>query len=118
MKKLLGTLAFACIIQFAFAQKISVVGVIIDEKNKQPIDGAIININNEYIITKEDGIFIFSKIEAKDFILKNTEENWIPMENLLPKNAHFENQLYKEVIRFLLDEKLLLVNNKNELKSV
>ena len=55
---------------------------------------------------------------AKDFILKNTEENWIPMENLLPKNAHFENQLYKEVIRFLLDEKLLLVNNKNELKSV
>ena len=40
------------------------------------------------------------------------------MENLLPKNAHFENQLYKEVIRFLLDEKLLLVNNKNEQKSV
>jgi ATP-dependent DNA helicase RecQ len=55
---------------------------------------------------------------AKDFILKNTTENWTSMETLLPKNAHFENQLYREVIRFLLDEKMLLVNNKNELKSV
>jgi hypothetical protein len=32
MKKLLGTLAFACMIQLAFAQKISVIGVVIDEK--------------------------------------------------------------------------------------
>lgn len=55
---------------------------------------------------------------AKDFILKNTANNWISMESLLPKHAHFETQLYKEVIRFLLDEKMLLLNNKNELKRV
>ena len=54
---------------------------------------------------------------AKEFILNSTAENWIPMENLLPKNAHFENQLYREVIRFLLDEQFLTVNSKNELKK-
>ena len=70
MKKLLGTLAFACMIQLAFAQKISVIGVVIDEKNKQPIDGAIINLNNEYVITKDDGVFSFSKIDAQEFVLK------------------------------------------------
>lgn len=70
MKKLLGTLAFACMIQLAFAQKISVIGVVIDEKNKQPIDGAIINLNNEYVITKDDGVFNFSKIDAQEFVLK------------------------------------------------
>lgn len=55
--------------------------------------------------------------QAKEFILNSTAENWIPMENLLPKNAHFENQLYREVIRFLLDEQFLTVNSKNELKK-
>ncbi|MFN8284188.1 MAG: ATP-dependent DNA helicase RecQ [Chitinophagales bacterium] len=53
---------------------------------------------------------------AKEFILKSTAENWMPMDALLPK-AHFENLLYKEVVRFLLDEKLVIVNNKNELKK-
>jgi hypothetical protein len=57
-------------IQLAFAQKISVIGVVIDEKNKQPIDGAIINLNNEYVITKDDGVFNFSKIDAQEFVLK------------------------------------------------
>lgn len=55
---------------------------------------------------------------AKSYILQKTKDSWVKSEDLLPENAHFAQQLYKEVIRFLLDEKLLLINDKNELKSV
>lgn len=55
---------------------------------------------------------------AKRYILQRTQENWVKADDLLPKNAHFAAQLYKDVIRFLLDEKLLVANEKNELKSV
>lgn len=57
-------------------------------------------------------------IESKNHILELVKNDWVKMENVLPQNAHFKTQLYKEVIRFLLDEKLLLLNDKNELKSV
>ena len=50
--------------------------------------------------------------------LQKTKNTWVKTEDLLPENAHFAKQLYKEVIRFLLDEKKLMTNDKNELKSV
>ncbi len=56
--------------------------------------------------------------KAKNYILQKTNNTWVKTEDLLPKNAHFASRLYKEVIRFMLDEKLLQVNDKNELKSV
>ena len=55
---------------------------------------------------------------AKSYILQKTKNTWVKTEDLLPENAHFAKQLYKEVIRFLLDEKKLMTNDKNELKSV
>jgi ATP-dependent DNA helicase RecQ len=55
---------------------------------------------------------------AKELILNKTKNGWMKTEDLLPENAHFARQLYKEVIRFLLDEKKLITNDKNELKSV
>jgi ATP-dependent DNA helicase RecQ len=58
-------------------------------------------------------------IIAKRAILEKLDKNkWSKVEDILPKNAHFARQLYKEVIRFLLDEKMLVTNNKNELKRV
>ncbi|MDB5226038.1 MAG: ATP-dependent helicase RecQ [Bacteroidota bacterium] len=53
---------------------------------------------------------------AKNDILQKTAAVWTPAEKLLPENAHFAKELYKDVIRFLLDEKLLIANEKNELK--
>ena len=58
----------------------------------------------------------FKKI--KEYILLKTNDNWVKIDDILPKNAHFTLQLYKEVIRFMLDEKLLQTNEKNEIKSV
>lgn len=54
---------------------------------------------------------------AKVDVLQKTSDAWLNINDLLPKNAHFAKQLYKDVIRFLLDEKLLIINNKNELKK-
>lgn len=56
-------------------------------------------------------------IQTKNQILGLVKNDWIKMEEILPENAHFKLQLYKDVIRFLLDEKLILINEKNELKS-
>jgi iron complex outermembrane receptor protein len=70
MKKLLGTMAFALLTFIAFAQKISVTGIVTDEKTNQPIDGSIVNINNQTVITNENGIFNFSKMMGKNFIIK------------------------------------------------
>lgn len=55
---------------------------------------------------------------AKDDILQKTNNTWISIDDILPKNAHFAQILYKDVIRFLLDEKILMTNEKNELKKV
>ena len=52
---------------------------------------------------------------AKEHILQLTNNNWIKIDDVLPKNAHFAKQLYKEVIRFMLDEKMLQTNEKNEI---
>ena len=58
-------------------------------------------------------------IIAKRTILDKLDRNkWSKVEDILPENAHFARQLYKDVIRFLLDEKMLVTNNKNELKRV
>jgi iron complex outermembrane receptor protein len=70
MKKLLGTMAFAIITFIAFAQKISVTGIVTDAKTNQPIDGSIVSINNQTVITNENGIFTFSKMIGKNFFIK------------------------------------------------
>ena len=54
----------------------------------------------------------------KQDILNKTKNNWVKSEEILPSEAHFSAQQYKDVIRFLLDENLLQLNDKNELKSV
>jgi len=53
---------------------------------------------------------------AKEDILQKTNNTWINIEDILPKNAHFAKQLYKDAIRFMLDEKMLMANEKNEIK--
>lgn len=54
----------------------------------------------------------------KQDILNKTKNNWVQSEEILPSEAHFSAQQYKDVIRFLLDENILQLNDKNELKSV
>ncbi len=56
--------------------------------------------------------------KAKKAILERTDNEWKRVEELLPANAHFAQALYKEVIRFLLDEKVIVMNDQNELKRV
>lgn len=56
--------------------------------------------------------------KAKKEILEKMDNKWNKVEELLPRNAHFAKALYKEVIRFLLDEKVIVMNDKNELKRV
>ena len=73
--------------------------VCLEEKKKVEFD-------EDFLLAKRT---ILEKIDA---------EKWIKTEDILPENAHFAKQLYKDVIRFLLDEKMLQVNNKNELKRV
>jgi hypothetical protein len=41
----------------------------------------------------------------------------VKVDDLLPE-AHYGRQLYKEVIRFLLDEKILTINERNEIKGM
>lgn len=55
---------------------------------------------------------------AKEYILQNASDKWVKIDDLLPKNAHFTAKLYKDVIRFLVDEQRLQINEKNEVKSV
>ena len=55
---------------------------------------------------------------AKEDILQRTNNTWIKIEDILPKNAHFAKQLYKDVIRFMLDERMLMANDKNEIKKM
>lgn len=56
--------------------------------------------------------------KARKDILEKVQFNWVSTDTVLPENAHFVKQIYKEVIRFLLDEKVLMMNDKNELKRV
>lgn len=56
--------------------------------------------------------------QAKKDLLEKTNSEWKKIDDLLPQNAHFAAALYKEVIRFLLDEKLIVMNDQNELKRV
>ena len=79
-------------------EKCGICDICIEEKNKT---------NNPKVVE-----------EIKLFILEKTKNNWVKSEDILPQNAHFTAQLYKEVIRFLIDEKMLEINDKNELRSV
>lgn len=63
-------MAFALITFFAFAQKITVTGLVTDEKSNTPVDGAVVSINNETIVTSENGAFTFSKMNGKSFLIK------------------------------------------------
>lgn len=84
-----------------------------DEKNTLPCGKCDICIENKKKIEHHKQFN-----DAKKIILDKTKSNWVKATDILPKNAHFAEQLYKETIRFLLDEKLLMINDKNELKSV
>lgn len=56
---------------------------------------------------------------AKNKILDKLDKlNWLHNDIVLPKKAHFAKQTYKEAIRFLLDEKLIEINEKNELRRL
>jgi iron complex outermembrane receptor protein len=67
MKKLLGTLVFACFTFIASSQKIMVAGVVLDNTTNQPLSGATVTINNQSIITDDDGVFVFRKITKQNF---------------------------------------------------
>lgn len=56
-------------------------------------------------------------INIKQDILQQTKNDWVKISDILPKNMHFTAELYKDVIRILMDEKVLIVNDKNEIKS-
>jgi iron complex outermembrane receptor protein len=66
MKKLLGTLALACFTFIAFSQKIVVSGIVLDNITNQPLSGATVTINNQSIITDDDGVFVFKKITKQN----------------------------------------------------
>ena len=70
MKKLLGTLAFTCLTFIAFSQKIVVTGIVLDNITYQPLSGATVTINNQSIITDDDGIFVFKKITKQNFSIE------------------------------------------------
>ena len=70
MKKLLGTLAFTCFTFIAFSQKIVVTGIVLDNITNQPLSGATVTINNQSIITDDDGIFVFKKITKQNFSIE------------------------------------------------
>jgi iron complex outermembrane receptor protein len=95
MKKLLGTLACAFIIQLAFAQKKSLVGVVIDEKNNQPIEGAVVNINNEYVITKDDGSFTFSITKPYSIVIKVTSIGFVNLEQKITESEASKSIILK-----------------------
>ena len=63
-------MAFALITFFAFAQKITVTGLVTDEKSNTPVDGAVVSINNETVVTGENGTFTFSKMNGKSLLVK------------------------------------------------
>jgi ATP-dependent DNA helicase RecQ len=55
---------------------------------------------------------------AKTDLLKKISREWVAAKKLIPQQAHYREELYKEVMRYLLDEKLLELNDKNELRRV
>ncbi|MCB0507654.1 MAG: RecQ family ATP-dependent DNA helicase [Bacteroidetes bacterium] len=58
-------------------------------------------------------------VHAKRTILeKLADGKWKKLDTIMPENAHFAQQLYKDVARFLLDEKLIEINVHNELRIV
>ncbi len=58
-------------------------------------------------------------ILAKRCILdKLSAQNWIAMEIILKQEASYDKQLHQQVIRFLLDEIQIEINEKNELRKI
>lgn len=55
---------------------------------------------------------------AKSTLLRQIGEAWIPAKKLIPQQAHYRKELYQDVLRYLLDERLIILNDKNELKRV
>ena len=111
MKKLLGTLAFALLTFFAFAQKITVAGIVTDEKTNLPIDGAVIYLNNESVITNENGVFTFSKMTGKTFTIK---VNCIGYETYL---ENLNSDFFKKTVFVRLKQKTLSLQSL-EVKSI
>lgn len=64
--------------------------------------------------TKKATKAAFDKV--KKHILQQAGGQWMKLEHLLPGQEHFGKQLYKDVIRFLLDEKMLELNDRNEIR--
>ena len=54
----------------------------------------------------------------KSDILGKTKNNFIPIEKIIPENAFYKKEQYKKVIRFMLDERMLMMNEQNEIKAV
>ena len=82
------------------------------EQNALPCNNCDICLENK---KKAESFTEFNK--AKQQILsKLNQENWISNKTILPEKAHFAKQTYKEVIQFLLDEKTIEMNDKNELR--
>jgi ATP-dependent DNA helicase RecQ len=72
--------------------------VCLDQKNKLDTD-------KNFEIIKQD-------------ILGKTKNTFIPIEKIIPENAFYKKEQYKKVIRFMLDERMLMMNEQNEIKAV
>lgn len=71
MKKYVwGTLFFVIFFSNIFAQKINFSGYVKDSKNKQPIAGAVVTVQQQTAITNDDGFFSFLKLKKEKAILK------------------------------------------------
>jgi ATP-dependent DNA helicase RecQ len=55
---------------------------------------------------------------AKTTILNKINKDWIYANKIIPQKAHYKKELYKEVLRYLIDEKMVELNEKNELRRV
>ena len=67
---------------------------------------------------KKQPEYLQSLVEAQNDILQKVGSSWIKMVDLLPQDAYFKAEIYKDAIRMLLDEKQLEMNEKNELKKL
>jgi len=67
---------------------------------------------------KKQPEYLQSLVEAQNDILQKVGSSWIKMVDLLPQDAYFKAEIYKDAIRMLLDEKQLEMNDKNELKKL
>lgn len=54
----------------------------------------------------------------RTFLEKLDNIQWKSMYDIFPNAAHFDKHLHKEVIRFLLDEKRIELNDKNEFRKL